>query len=187
MLSMNQLGVLQDRLNLGTARASRTLRRMLASGDLRLRVSELRCRAMVDFSPDSLCGAGDVVAGVVLRFDGGLRGTALFAMEPEAALDLARSHGQDREPVAFFTELGGTLLSEILLGTTDGLDRETELAAAPLEERSLMAIMAATHAPSDTVILTLRADLVVGEDTRYAFDVHLMLEPKLLQGLMDEA
>ncbi len=186
MLSMNQLGVLQDRLNLGSERATRALRRML-SGDLRIYVAELRCRSMVDFSPESLCGGGDIVAGVVLRFDGGLRGTALFAMEPEAALDLARSPADERDPVVFFTELGGTILSELLLGTTEGLDRETVLGPAQLEERSLMAIMTATHAPSDTVILTLRAALEADESSAYAFDVHLMLEPKLLHGLVEDA
>jgi hypothetical protein len=187
MLSMNQLGVLQDRLILGSERAAETLRSLLSSGDLRLHVCELRCRALADFSPENLCGDGDIVAGVVLRFDGGLRGTALFAMEPEAAFVLARSHGQDREPISLFTELGEAVLSQILLGTTEDLDRGTELGAARLEERSLMAIMAATHAPSDTLILTLRVDLIADEETRYAFDVHLMLESKLVERLVGDA
>ncbi|MBW2272608.1 MAG: hypothetical protein JRG96_05015 [Deltaproteobacteria bacterium] len=187
MLSMNQLALLQERLNLGFERSGRALQRALSSADLRLEVRELRCRAMADFSPDSLCGGGDVAAGVVLRFDGGLRGTALFAMEPEAALGLARGGGPDREPIAFFTELGGTVLSELLLGTTEGLDRDSEMGPPQLEESSLMAIMASTHAPSDTLILTMRADLVARDRERDAFDVHLMLEPKLLHGLLGEA
>jgi hypothetical protein len=141
---------------------------------------------MVDFSPDSLCGGGDVAAGVARRFDGGLRGTAIFAMEPEAALELARGHGPDREPVALFTGLGGTILSELLLGATEGLERDTELGPARLAESSLMAIMAATHAPSDTLVITMRAQLVVRERDRHDFDVHLMLEPKLVQGLIGE-
>jgi hypothetical protein len=143
---------------------------------------------------DALTGAisQDVIAGVLAPFDGPFRGTALLAVDPGDAL-LWLSVGDDEgEPLVRFVSLGREMLAAVI-GSLAAERSATEVGvgAGILEERPLLAALLATHAPSDTVILSLDAEISFELDASIGplhtpFTVQLLLEPKLLDSLLAE-
>ena len=172
---------LEQVFTLGLASASALLGEK-TGGQLTLR--SVRVRPLADFSDVSEADQTDVVAGVAQRFSGALRGTSLFTMEPKGALAWSRSVvGPKSEPervITAFVELAGHVLSDLIGTAAQAMHGgQPDFDAASLREDSRVAIVIATHAPSDTVIATL--DLEVEFDgVSHAAHVDLLLEPKLL-------
>ena len=127
--------------------------------------------------------SADVIAGVVQRFDGAFRGTALLALEPGDALLWLQAGKSQEEPLARFVALGTRMLEAVIASVADGCG---EIGTSPgaLEERPLMAALLATHAPSDTVIVSLDAafsfelDPTIGA-LHTPFTLQLLFEPKV--------
>ncbi|MCZ6783318.1 MAG: hypothetical protein O7G30_08415 [Proteobacteria bacterium] len=128
---------------------------------------------------------GDLCAGVMMRLDGTLSGTALLSMDPEHALAWisARPNGPGAEPLAAYLELGRTLLATCLGALADGFGCTTEPGTARLEEETVVGIVLATHAPSDTVVLSARLEVPIAGQ-RLPAHVTVLLEPKLLESLL---
>lgn len=145
---------------------------------------ETRARAaalcgLADFPEGALVGDGDLVAGVAARFEGPFAGTAIWAMEPEDALAWVKAAGDGGDPIAGYVALAGGGLSAALSGWGRSMDRDFVLGVTALREDGLAGILLATHAPSDTLILSIRIDLEVGGRALPAH-VYVLIDPKLL-------
>lgn len=188
---MQPTPALEQALSLGVATASALLTEE-TGGQLNLR--SLRVCQEGDFPDVSQADNTEVVAGVALRFDGALRGTGIFTMEPEGALAWSRavleSAGEPENDsdsagdavIVTFVDLARRVLSS-LVGTVGkavhGL--EVEFDAASLRENSRLAIVIGTRAPSDTAVVTLGLE-VEFDGAAHAAHVDLLIEPKSLAG-----
>ena len=151
----------------------------------------LTSSTVVDFDSDEASGGlpSDVIAGVLQRFEGRPRGTALFVLDPGDALLWLQREGASQDPLARFVEWGGQVLS----GVVEQLFPHAELehGAPVLEERPLVAALLATHPPSDTLALSIQGQLVFSipgiEDEMHApFSIHVLLESKFLAEMLSE-
>ena len=176
---IHQLEVIRERV--GTAAdAAREALRQVHSADSDVEVMELASCSLADCGKSGVLADGDLIAGVMLRFEGALSATALLALEPENALAWARAVGPCPEPVDRFVALGEALLSPLVRSIAGILDpAEIEAGPASLEERSVIEILVGTHAPSDTVILSLVLAVMAG-DVCVPARVYVLIEPKLL-------
>ncbi len=167
---------------LGLATASALLSEK-SSAQLTLR--SFRARLAADFPDAGEADHVDVAAGVAQRFRGALRGTSVFTMEPEGALAWARSVEPANEPervIATFVDLGSRVLGDVVSAVAQAIhDAKVEFDAASLQESSRVAIVIATHAPSDTAVVTLGLD-VEFDGVAHTAQLDLLLEPKLLAG-----
>ena len=127
------------------------------------------------------------MAGVVMRFEGSLSGTGLLSLEPEDALAWLRTGGEAEDesasPIDRFVERGASLIGGAVTELARSARRAAEPGDASLEERPLPAALRATHAPPDTVVLSVSAELAARE-LRVPIGVHLLFEPKVLDGLL---
>jgi hypothetical protein len=144
---------------------------------------------VADVDPDSASRglSGDVIAGVLQRFEGRLPGTAFFILDPGDALLWLQREGAMKDPLGRFVEWGGRMLSGVVEQLIS--QAEVEHGAPVLEERPLMAALLATHAPSDTVVLSIQGELVfsilgVEDDMHAPFSIHVLLEPKFITGIL---
>ncbi len=181
---IHQLEVIGERVATAADAAREALRRV-HSPDSDLEVMEVASCALADCGQSGVLGDGDLIAGVMLRFQGALCATALLALEPANALAWARAVSPCPEPVARFVALGEALLGPVVMSIAGSLDlAETEPGPASLEERPVIEILVGTHAPSDTAILSLVLAIMAG-DVCVPARVYLLLEPKLLLTLRD--
>jgi hypothetical protein len=166
----------------GVIQAAEELSDRYADGT-RIDLRELGCCALAELGeteprpPDD-----DLVAGVLLAFEGPLAGVALLAMEPEDALWWARGGAGDVDPVATYVELAGCVLGHVVDSVGASLGLASELGRPRLEENSLVGCLARTHAPSDTVVLSSRLRLEAGGRHCEAW-LYLLMAPKRLASL----
>jgi hypothetical protein len=133
--------------------------------------------------------SGDVIAAVVQRFHGPPSGTALFALEPGDALLWLQRGDSDQDPLACFVDWGSRVIAGVVESLATAWESEVELGEPRLEERSLMAALLGMHAPGDTVVLSLHGELTfpmqeLGRDLSAPFSIHVLLEPKLVDGIL---
>lgn len=147
--------------------------------------------AIADLDPDSVSRglSGDVIAAVLQRFTGQLPGTALFVLDPGDALLWLQREGAAEDPLGRFVEWGGHVLSGVIEELAAAWQAEVQHGVPVLEERPLMAALLATHAPSDTVVLSVQGELVfqvpgVDEDMHAPFSIHVLVEPKFVGGIL---
>jgi hypothetical protein len=153
-------------------------------------LSRLATSTIGEIDHDTLTAvlSADVIAGVVLRFDGPCRGTALLAVDPGDALLWLQMEESGDEPLARFVAQGRRMLEAVIARLAGERAGEACFGPPSLEERPLMAALLATHAPSDTVILSLDAQLAFELDPTIGtlntpFTTQLLLEPKVFQQL----
>lgn len=134
--------------------------------------------------------SGDVIAAVVQRFHGHPSGTALFALEPGDAL-LWLQRGDSDDPLGCFVDWGSRVIAGVIETLAKAWESEVELGEPRLEERSLMAALLGTHAPGDTVVLSLHGELGFSmvelgsrPELTAPFSIHVLLEPKLVDGIL---
>ena len=145
-------------------------------------VQEVRATALVDFGDRGLCLSDDMIAGVMGRLEGVMPGTANLVLEPEEALLWARLGGGE-DPLAMYVALGKTLLEGVATFLAEVLEGEVALDGARLVEQSELAMLVATHAPSDTVVFSTRMR-IVARDENFDAVSHLLVEPKYLAQLL---
>ena len=153
---------------------------------------ELESSTVAAFDPNSASGglSSDVTAGVLQRFGGRPPFTALLVVDPGDALLWLQRQGATNDPLACFVEWGGHLLSGVAEELPTSADVEHGTPA--LEERPLMAALLATHPPADTLILSIRGELVfslqgVADEVHAPFSIHVLLEPKFMAGIPSPA
>ena len=145
-------------------------------------VQEIRATALADFGDRGLCLSDDMIAGVMGRLKGVMPGTANLVLEPEEALLWARLGGGE-DPLAMYVTLGKTLLEGVATFLAEVLEGEVAFDGARLVEQSELAMLVATHAPSDTIVFSTRMRIVARDEIFDAVS-HLLVEPKYLAQLL---
>lgn len=145
--------------------------------------------AEIDHAELTRAVPNDVIAGVVRRFHGPVRGTALLALDPGDALLWLQMDASEGSPLEHFVELGSDVLAAVVSSVGDSPEAAPTAEPGALEERPLVAALLATHAPSDTVVLSIDAELAFEIDPAIStlhtpFTVQILLEPKLVQGAL---
>lgn len=140
---------------------------------------QVRVCALAEFPQSAAVGDGDLVAAVVQRFDGDLPLTAVFVMEPEDALVLARAIANGADPLEAYVERGRCILEALVARAAELHGARSLPASAVLAEEPIVPILAATHAPPDVRVVSF--DLVVEAAGRQLpAAAHVLLEPKPL-------
>lgn len=187
-ISTPQLEALRARL---AAAAARTSARPDADADdgagPAIAVGRVGLCLLADFPQGAVAFDADLVAGALARIDGPLCATALLAMAPEDALGWVRGDwGRDRAggEIERFLALAGEVLRDCTAALAQA---EGAVAAldATLAEDPVVAILLATHAPSDTLVLSAELLVADGETHRPTF-LAWMLDAKGLMGLLPE-
>lgn len=178
MLTEEQLNSLARWAAAG-AEASAAVLREIHTADSGIEVREIRATTLGELPESAPCFDGECVAGVASRFEGGLCGSALLAMDPEDALAWVRSKPGDADPLEAFVRLGETVQSGVIIEIGAGLGLEMRTQSSELREDSVPLILFGTHAPSDTAVVVVSL-LVASGDEVLPVHVYLMIEPKLL-------
>jgi len=140
-------------------------------------VVEVRCGALDEFGERGLRVGDDLVAAVVGRFEGGLAGSMALALEPEEAFAWARM-GDPADPLEAFQSLARGLLEGVASALSEALHAPISLSAAGgLIEASEPCLLAGTHAPADTLVVSARLRITARDETLSAA-VHVLLVPK---------
>jgi len=143
-----------------------------------------------ELDPERACPriSPELIAGVSIRLTGRLTGTALFALDPGDALLWLQREGAADEPLRHFVDWGRVVLTAVAEQLASAWQADLGVGAPVLEERPFMSALLGTHAPSDTVVLSLQGELcfeVAGAgDIRAPFSVQVLLEPKVLAGIL---
>jgi hypothetical protein len=139
-------------------------------------VVEVRCGVLDEFGERGLRVGDDLVAAVVGRLEGGLAGSLVLALEPEEALAWARM-ADPADPLEAFQSLGRGLLEGVASALSEALHGSVALTSAGLIEGSEPCLLAGTHAPADTLVVSARLRITARDETLSAA-VHALLEPK---------
>ena len=148
-------------------------------------------------SASEVCGAGERIAGVLSKcvpdedagnasvFDPPSR-MGLFAMESEDAFALFDELAAQDELLASYTDWGSRLVTRAAHAVAAKASR-VHPGDSSLEENSVISILTGTHAPSDTVIVTLHLELLSpsGETSAPGF-VYLLADPKSFGAALSE-
>ncbi|MCG8590186.1 MAG: hypothetical protein MJE66_12915 [Proteobacteria bacterium] len=183
-LSAPQLAVLCESIDTGVRSA---LERLDASGEMAC-VTAIKavCCPLSAFPGEGLCDdEGDAMAGVAASFYGPLAGTTLLTMAPEHALAWIRSTPGGDDPLRTYVSLGRTVLRGGVHGLMHALQTEDqgELGAPSLVEDSVAGALLATHAPSDTALLSLALCVRMGDQSWPAY-LYTLLDPKAFSSLL---
>lgn len=139
-----------------------------------------------EFAERSACEDEDVIAGAIMRFEGRLSGSALLALEPEDALDWIGAGTSEEDPIERFLDFSGRLMRCLVEAVAQYWRCSIECSDPSLEENSLLGALLSTHAPPDTVLLSLRLQVTTrGLDA--SSDLHLLTERKPLECLLAES
>ncbi|MBW2295694.1 MAG: hypothetical protein JRG94_25870 [Deltaproteobacteria bacterium] len=178
MLTKDQLSSIAGWAQHGAELAQASLRE-IHTADSGLEIRNIQCATLAELPDCVPCFEGECVAGVVNRFEGGLCGTALLAMDPKDALAWVRSKPGDDDLLESFVRLGGTVQSSVVCEIGKGLGLAMRAESAELNENSVPLILFGTHAPSDTAVVAVSL-LVAAGDEVLPVQIYLMIEPKLL-------
>jgi hypothetical protein len=146
-----------------------------------IEVLEVRATSLGDFGDRGLRLSEDLVAGVIGRLDGVMPGSLNIVFEPEDALVWAQT-GSDDRPLETFVSMGTKFLEGLAIALTEILESECLFRDAELFEDSELAMFVKTHAPSDTLVFSLRLRIHSRDEAVFAVS-HLMIEPKYLTQL----
>lgn len=160
------------------------------AAETQISLTSVSSSSLWELDPDQASGglSGDVIAAVLQRFDGRLTGTGIFALEPGDALLWLQRGESDEDPLGRFVDWGSRLLAAVIGELAEVWDANVHLREPVLEERPLMGALLGTHAPPDTVVLSLHGELrfpVANVPELCApFSMHVLLEPKLVDGIL---
>ena len=144
-------------------------------------VLEIRATLLGEFGESGMRLSEDLVAGVIGRLEGDMPGSLNIVLEPEDALVWAQM-GSFENPLKTFVSLGTKFLDGLAVGLAEILEAECEFQGAALVEESELAMFVKTHAPSDTIVFSLRLRITARDEIVSAVS-HLLVEPKYLARL----
>ena len=138
---------------------------------------DVRVGTLASLTASEVVGGGDGVAGVLVRLSGSFDQVGLLAMEPEDAFELVRCEAGNRDPLAAYTALGGLLVGRLATAVDAlGVAQEGE---PTLQEDSVIGTLLRTHAPSDTVVVSVSLSVSwAGSEASRAASVYLLADPK---------
>lgn len=137
-----------------------------------------------DFPEKAVFCDEEMMASVLVSHRGKLLGTSVISLEPRHALTLIRSLGVEGDPLDIYRRAGAGVLRGIL-GWFGGLGQITaELGDPILEERSLVATVLGTHAPPNTMVVSLEIGFE-SADRAFPAYLYLLVDGKLLQSALE--
>jgi hypothetical protein len=154
--------------------------------DLRVPRAALCC--LSDFPEQAVFCSEETVASVLVSHHGDICGTSVIAFEPRHALALIRSLARQGHPTDLFRKTGASLLQGLLGGFAAARARRIEFGRPTLEESSMVATILGTHAPHDTMLVSLELGFVSPEQAFPSY-LYWLLDAKALEstlGLVDE-
>ncbi|MBJ18647.1 MAG: hypothetical protein GY910_18025 [bacterium] len=154
----------------------------LSGCETEIEVQEIRCTPLSDFGERGLCLSEDLVAGVMGRIEGVMPGSLNLVIEPEEAFLWARL-GSDGDPLDVFVEIGRRLLGGMTTAISQILSGEASFEGAALVEEPELAMLVKTHAPSDTLVFSMRMRIDIRDEVVSAVS-HMLVEPKYLARLL---
>lgn len=173
--STEQMIALHGFLAEGLAVAEPALAEVTGS-EMTLEVSEVRCGPLEEFAERGLRLGDDVAAAVLARLEGGLTGSLALALEPDDALLWAQTADRP-DPVAAYLDFARAV-EEGIAGALSGVLRERVACVAPrLVETTEPCLLATTHAPPDTVVVSARLR-IEARDFVLSAAAHLLITPK---------
>lgn len=146
--------------------------------DTEVEVQEIRATALAEFGERGLCLSDDLVASTMGRLEGCLPGTLCLSLEPDEALLWARLAGGE-DPIGAFVTLSSTLLEGVSSALGGLLEGHAGFVGAGLVEEPELAMLVKTHAPSDTIVFSIRLRIDARDEVFTAVS-HMLVEPKYL-------
>jgi hypothetical protein len=141
------------------------------------------CCSLATFAEGAICADGDLIAGAMVRFEGGIAGTALLALDPENAFEWLQASEPGADPIALYLDMGQLILGEVARALASRFDVDVSVGTAQLKENSIAAVLLQTHAASDTAVISCSIDLAAGDSLLPAY-IYLLMEPKRLNGVL---
>ncbi|MBK7952381.1 MAG: hypothetical protein IPK00_27420 [Deltaproteobacteria bacterium] len=154
----------------------------LSGSETGVDVLEVRAGVLEEFGERGMRVGEDLVAAVMGRLEGGLPGSAGLALEPEEALAWARIGGEG-DPIENFVALGGAVLEGLAQAISEVTRMRTLFQDGRLAEQTEPCLLAATHAPSDTRVLSARMRIETRGEA-FSAVAHLLAEPKQIGRLL---
>ncbi len=154
----------------------------ISGAETEIDVLEIRCTTLAEFGEQGMRLSEDLVAGVIGRLEGPLPGSLNLVLEPEDALAWSQI-GNDGDPLETFVSLGTVFLKGLAVAFSEVLEADSQFHGARLVEEPELAMFVATHAPSDTLVFSIRLQIDVRDETFSAIS-HLLIEPKYLTQLL---
>lgn len=148
-----------------------------------LRVFRAALCRLSEFPEEAVFCDEEMMASVLVSHHGWLLGTSVISLEPRHALELIRSVEIEGDPLDVFQSTGGKLLQGILgrLGAEGG--PTVDFGDPILEEDSLVATVLGTHAPRDTMVVSLEIGFVSARQAFPAY-LYLLLDAKVLESTL---
>jgi hypothetical protein len=149
-----------------------------------LRVPRAALCGLSEFPEQAVFCGEEMMASVLVSHHGRLLGTSVLSLEPQHALELIRSRGDEEDPLDSFRRAGASVLEGMLgwFGAGDG--PLGELGDPILEERSLVATVLGTHPPPSTMIVSLELGFVSAGQAFPAY-LYLLIDAKVLQSALE--
>jgi hypothetical protein len=165
--------------------ASATARDLQRSGAFPwdLRVSRAALCRLGEFPAKAVFCDGEMMASVLVSHRGWILGTSVISLEPQHALELIRSVEGEGDPLDVFRSTGARLLQGMLERLAAGGGQSLECGDPGLEEDSLVATVLGTHAPRETMVVSLQIDFVSARRALPAY-LYLLLDSKTLESTL---
>lgn len=136
-----------------------------------------------DFPARAVFCDEEMMASVLVSHRGRLPGTSVISLEPRHALALIRSIGVEESPLDVFRKAGASVIQGILGRLGGECGSPLEFGGPILEERSLVATILGTHAPPETMVVSLEIGFVSAEQALPAY-LYMLLDVKALQSAL---
>jgi hypothetical protein len=165
--------------------ASSTAAKLRESGSFpwELRVPRVALCSLGNFPEHAIFCDEEIMASVLVGHRGRLRGTSVISFEPRHAFQLIGSLGVKGDPLDIFRIAGASVVEGLLgrFGAAGG--SPVEFGDPALEERSLVATVLGTHAPRDTMVLSLEIGFE-SVDQAFPAYLYLLLDAKVFQSTL---
>ena len=151
---------------------------------VRARPENVRLGTLGRISTADICGRGDRIAGVLVRFSGRLEQVGLFAMETEDAFATVQHRAWAEDPLGAYTRFG----CDIVRVVTAAIDSrgEPQPGDTSLWEETAIQALLGTHAPSDTVVVSVSLQFSAPGEASRAGYVYVLAEPKPFAAVRSE-
>jgi hypothetical protein len=149
-----------------------------------LSVPRVALCCLSDFPEQAVFCGEEMMASVLVSHRGSLLGTSVISLEPRYALTLIRSLGVEGDPLEIFRSAGAGVLRGMLGGFGPAGGPPVELGDPSLEEGSLVATVLGTHAPPNTMVVSLEIVFLSASQAFPAY-LYLLLDAKVLQSALE--
>jgi len=174
-----QLQMFRDAVEQAAVETATALSRT-GSFPFELRVARAALCCLSDFPERAIFCPEELMASIVLSHHGRLPGTAVLSFEPPHAFQLIRALDLAGDPLGGFRTTLANLVRGLLAGFLRAGEATVAFGEPCLEENSLVATILGTHAPPDTLVMSLELGFV-SPDLSLPSYFYWLLDAKLLE------